>query len=209
MDTVPRTLIADDHRLVADALKELLAEHCEMVGTVLDGASLLAVALEQRPDLIIADLSMPGLSGVEAIGKLRSAGVTAKIIIVTMYGDPRVARQAIAAGASAFVAKQGAAEELVTAIRLVQQGGTYISPHIAERMADVAATEKPLATLTPRQREVLKLIARGLSAREIAATLHLSPRTVETHKYEIMRALGLRKTADLVRYATSIGLTLP
>lgn len=209
MDTVPRTLIADDHRLVADALNQMLAEHCEMVGTVLDGASLLAVALEQHPDLIIADLSMPGLSGVEAISKLRRAGVTSKIIIVTAYGDPRVARQAIVAGASAFVVKQSAAEELVTAIRVVLQGGTYISPHIAERMAKIAANEKPLATLTPRQREVLQFIAQGLSAREIAAALHLSPRTVETHKYEIMRALGFRKTADLLRYATSIGLILP
>jgi DNA-binding NarL/FixJ family response regulator len=209
MDTVPRTLIADDHRLVADALNELLAAHCEVVGTVLDGASLLAVALERHPDLIIADLSMPGLSGVEAIAQLRRAGVTAKIIILTQYGDPRVARQAIAAGASAFVVKQGAAEELVNAIRVVQQGGTYISPHIAERMAGVAATERPLATLTPRQREILQFIAKGYSAREIAEALNLSPRTVETHKYEIMRALGFRKTADLVRYATSIGLIQP
>lgn len=209
MDTVPRTLIADDHRLVADALNELLAAHCDVVGTVLDGASLLAVALERHPDLIIADLSMPGLSGVEAIAQLRRAGITAKIIILTQYGDPRVARQAIAAGASAFVVKQGAAEELVNAIRVVQQGGTYISPHIAERMAGVGATERPLATLTPRQREILQFIAKGYSAREIAEALHLSPRTVETHKYEIMRALGFRKTADLVRYATSIGLIQP
>jgi len=208
METVPRTLLADDHRLVADALNELLAEHCEMVGTVLDGASLLSVALERNPDLIIADLSMPGLSGVEAIGQLRHAGVTAKIIIVTMYGDPRVARQAIAAGASAFVAKQGAGEELLTAIRIVLKGGTYISPHIAERMASVPA-DLPLGTLTPRQREVLQFIAKGYSAREIAAALHLSPRTVETHKYEIMRALGFKRTADLVRYATSIGLFTP
>ena len=153
MDSVPRTLIADDHRLVADALNELLAEHCEMVGTVLDGSSLLSVALERRPDLIIADLSMPGLSG-----------------------------------------------------RLVLKGGSYISPHIAERMASTAATERPLATLTPRQREVLQFIAKGHSAKEIAVALNLSPRTVETHKYEIMRALGFRKTADLVRYATSMGL---
>jgi DNA-binding NarL/FixJ family response regulator len=209
MDSVPRTLIADDHRLVADALNELLAEHCEMVGTVLDGASLLSAALERRPDLIIADLSMPGLSGVEAVGHLRRSGVMAKIIIVSMYGDPRVARQAITAGASAFVAKQGAGEELLTAIRIVLQGGTYISPHIAERMATVGATEPPLATLTPRQREVLQLIAKGHTAKEIAAELSLSPRTVETHKYEIMRALGLRKTADLVRYAQSIGLSSP
>jgi len=209
MDPVPRTLIADDHRLVADALNELLAEHCEMVGTVLDGSSLLSVALERRPDLIIADLSMPGLSGVEAIGQLRRAGVTAKIIIVTMYGDPRVARQAIAAGASAFVAKQGAGEELLTAIRVVLKGGSYISPHIAERMASTSASERPLATLTPRQREILQFIAKGYRAREIAAALNLSPRTVETHKYEIMRALGIRKSADLVRYATSVGLGMP
>ena len=206
MDSVPRTLIADDHRLVADALNELLAEHCEMVGTVLDGSSLLSVAIERRPDLIIADLSMPGLSGVEAVGELRRAGVTAKIIIVSMYGDPRVAKQAIAAGASAFVAKQGAGEELLTAIRMVLKGGSYISPHIAERMASTAATERPLATLTPRQREVLQFIAKGHSAKEIAAALNVSPRTVETHKYEIMRALGFRKSADLVRYATSMGL---
>jgi len=206
MDSVPRTLIADDHRLVADALNELLAEHCEMVGTVLDGSSLLSVALERRPDLIIADLSMPGLSGVEAVGELRRAGVTAKIIIVSMYGDPRVAKQAIAAGASGFVAKQGAGEELLTAIRVVLKGGSYISPHIAERMASTAATERPLATLTPRQREILQFIAKGHSAKEIAAALDLSPRTVETHKYEIMRALGFRKSADLIRYATSMGL---
>ena len=206
MESVPRTLIADDHRLVADALNELLAEHCEMVGTVLDGSSLLSVALERRPNLIIADLSMPGLSGVEAVGELRRAGVTAKIIIVSMYGDPRVAKQAIAAGASGFVAKQGAGEELLTAIRVVLEGGSYISPHIAERMATTGVTERPLATLTPRQREVLQFIAKGHSAKEIAAALNLSPRTVETHKYEIMRALGFRKTADLVRYTTSMGL---
>jgi DNA-binding NarL/FixJ family response regulator len=209
MDSVPRTLLADDHRLVADALTELLAEHCEMVGTVLDGSSLLEVATEKRPDLIIADLSMPGLSGVEAIGQLRRVGVTAKFIIVSMYGDPRVAKQAIDAGASAFVAKQGAGEELLTAIRIVIEGGTYISPHIAEQMASAPASARPLAALTPRQRQVLQFIARGQSAKEIAAALHLSPRTVETHKYEIMRALGIRKTADLVRYATSIGLIVP
>ena len=97
----------------------------------------------------------------------------------------------------------------MTAIRVVLKGGTYISPHIAERMASVASSERPIATLTRRQREVLQLIARGHSAKEIAATLKLSPRTVETHKYEIMRALGFRKTADLVRYAASIGLITP
>jgi DNA-binding NarL/FixJ family response regulator len=206
MASVPRTLLADDHRLVADALHELLAEDCEMVGTAHDWATLVSLAIETRPDLIIADLSMPGLTGVEAIGQLRQADVKAKVIVLSMYGDPRVATQMIAAGASAFVAKQGAGEELLTAIDVVTHGGTYISPQIAQRVASFASSEPPLVTLTPRQREVLQFIAGGYSAREIAAALNLSPRTVETHKYEIMRALGFRKAADLVRYATSIGL---
>jgi DNA-binding NarL/FixJ family response regulator len=199
-------LLADDHRLVADALNELLGDDCDMIGTVHDWTGLVSIAIEKRPDLIIADLSMPGLSGIEAIGQLREAGVTAKIIILSMYGDARVATQVISAGASAFVAKQGAGEELLTAIGVVIDGGTYISPHIAQRITKLASAERPLVTLTPRQREVLQFIARGYSAREIAAALKLSPRTVETHKYEIMRVLGFRKTADLVRYATSIGL---
>jgi DNA-binding NarL/FixJ family response regulator len=199
-------LLADDHRLVADALNELLAEECDMVGTVHDWATLVALAIETRPDLIIADLSMPGISPVDAIGQLREAGVKAKVIVLSMYGDPRVAMQMIAAGASAFVAKQGAGEELLTAIDVVTHGGTYISQQIAQRVATLDRSERPLVTLTPRQREVLQFIAGGYSAREIAAALHLSPRTVETHKYEIMRALGFRKVADLVRYATSIGL---
>jgi DNA-binding NarL/FixJ family response regulator len=209
MASVPRTLLADDHRLVADALNELLAEDCDMVGTVHDWASLVSLAIETRPDLIIADLSMPGISGVEGISQLRQAGVTAKVIVLSMYGDPRVATQMIAAGAGAFVAKQGAGEELLTAIDVVTHGGTYISPQIAQRVAALDSAERPLVTLTPRQREVLRFIAGGYSAREIAAALHLSPRTVETHKYEIMRALGFRKVADLVRYATSIGLIGP
>ena len=192
----PRTLLADDHMMVAEGLNRLLADHCQMVGTVLDVTSLVEAAVDMQPDLIIADLSMPGLSGLDAITQLRARGVTSKIIILTMYADPRIAKEAIQSGAVGFVSKHAAGQELVTAIREVVGGGTYVSPQVAE----------PLAKLTPRQRQVLQLIAKGYRMREIAGALQVSPRTVETHKYEIMRVLGFKNTADLVRYATWLGL---
>jgi DNA-binding NarL/FixJ family response regulator len=181
----PRTLLADDHMMVAEGLNRLLADHCQMVGTVLDGTSLVEAAVDLQPDLIIADLSMPGLSGLDAITQLRARGVTSKIIILTMYADPRIAKEAIQSGAVGFVSKHAAGQELVTAIREVVGGGTYVSPQVAERIGGLPAAEKPLAKLTP---------------------LQVSPRTVETHKYEIMRVLGFKNTADLVRYATWLGL---
>ena len=206
MTVAPRTLLADDHVMVAEGLNRLLGEHCEMVGTVQDGTSLVESAVELQPDLIIADLSMPGLSGLDAITQLRGRGITAKIIILTMYADPRIAQEAIAAGAVGFVSKHAAGQELLTAIQTVLAGGTYVSPQVVERIGGLPITEKPLARLTPRQRQVLQLIAKGYRMREVAGALQVSPRTVETHKYEIMRVLGFKNTADLVRYATWLGL---
>jgi len=206
MTVAPRTLLADDHVMVAEGLNRLLGEHCEMVGTVQDGNSLVESAVELQPDLIIADLSMPGLSGLDAITQLRGRGITAKIIILTMYADPRIAQEAIAAGAVGFVSKHAAGQELLTAIQTVLTGGTYVSPQVVERIGGLPITEKPLARLTPRQRQVLQLIAKGYRMREVAGALQVSPRTVETHKYEIMRVLGFKNTADLVRYATWLGL---
>jgi DNA-binding NarL/FixJ family response regulator len=206
MIPAPRTLLADDHLMVAEGLNRLLAAHCQMVGTVLDGTSLVEAAVDLQPDLIIADLSMPGLSGLDAIGQLRARGVTAKVIILTMYSDPRIAKEAIAAGAVGFVSKNAAGQELVTAVEEVIGGGTYVSPQVTERLGGLPLNEKPLAKLTPRQRQVLQLVARGYRMREIAGALQVSPRTVETHKYEIMRVLGFKNTADLVRYATWLGL---
>jgi DNA-binding NarL/FixJ family response regulator len=206
MTVVPRTLLADDHMMVAEGLNRLLGEHCEMVGTVQDGTTLVEAAVELQPDLIIADLSMPGLSGLDAITQLRDRGVTAKIIILTMYADPRIAQEAIAAGAVGFVSKHAAGQELLTAIQTVLTGGTYLSPQVAERIGGLPVADKPLARLTPRQRQVLQLIAKGYRMREVAGALQVSPRTVETHKYEIMRVLGFKNTADLVRYATWLGL---
>jgi DNA-binding NarL/FixJ family response regulator len=206
MTVAPRTLLADDHVMVAEGLNRLLGEHCDMVGTVQDGATLVEAAVELQPDLIIADLSMPGLSGLDAIPQLRNRGVTAKIIILTMYADPRIAQEAIAAGAAGFVSKNAAGDELLAAIEEVLTGGTYLSPKVAERIGGLPVADKPLARLTPRQRQVLQLIAKGYRMREVAGALQVSPRTVETHKYEIMRVLGFKNTADLVRYATWLGL---
>jgi DNA-binding NarL/FixJ family response regulator len=206
MSAPPRTLLADDHVLVAEGLNRLLENHCEVVGTVADGHHLVAAAVELHPDVIIADLAMPGLSGLEVTAQLRALGVDAKIIILTMYSDARIAKEAIKAGAVGFVSKQAAGQELLTAIDNVMSGGIYISPPVADRIASLAMTERTANTLTARQRQVLQLIVQGYRMREIADALQVSPRTVETHKYEIMRILGFRNTTDLVRYASWLGL---
>jgi len=206
MSAPPRTLLADDHVLVAEGLNRLLEHHCEVVGTVADGHHLVAAAVELHPDVIIADLAMPGLSGLEVTAQLRALGVDAKIIILTMYSDARIAKEAIKAGAVGFVSKQAAGQELLTAIDNVMSGGIYISRPVADQIASLPMTEKTAVTLTARQRQVLQLIVRGYRMREIADALQLSPRTVETHKYEIMRLLGFRSTTDLVRYASWLGL---
>ena len=206
MSALPRTLLADDHVLVAEGLNRLLENHCEVIGTVADGNQLVTLAIELRPDVIIADLSMPGLSGLEATAQLRARGIEAKIIILTMYSDARIAKEALKAGAVGFVSKHAAGQELLTAIDNVLGGGIYVSRPVAERLVDLPEAEKAPVTLTSRQRQVLQLIAQGYRMREIATQLKVSPRTVETHKYEIMRVLGYRNTADLVRYAAWLGL---
>ena len=204
---LPRTLLADDHLLVAEGLNRLLEEHCNVVGTVANGNDLVAAAIDLQPDVIIADLSMPGLSGLEATAQLRARGLTSKIVILTMYSDARIAKEAFKAGAVGFVSKQAAGQELVTAIQQVLGGGIYVSRPVAEQMgSSVGAPEPAAVTLTARQRQVLQLVAKGYRMREIASALRLSRRTVEAHKYEIMRLLGFRNTADLVRYATWLGL---
>jgi DNA-binding NarL/FixJ family response regulator len=203
---LPRTLLADDHLLVAEGLNRLLEEHCNVVATVANGNDLVTAAIDLQPDVIIADLSMPGLSGLEATALLRARGLTSKIVILTMYSDARIAKEAFKAGAVGFVSKQAAGQELVAAIEQVLSGGVYVSRPVAEQMGSLTAPEQAAVTLTARQRQVLQFIAKGYRMREIASALRLSRRTVEAHKYEIMRLLGFRNTADLVRYATWLGL---
>ena len=203
-----RVLLADDHAIVAEGLATLLKGHFDLVGTVGDGSELIDAARQLRPDVVVADIAMPVLSGLEALRRLKAARSDAKVIFLTMHADAHLASEAFRAGARGYVLKQSAGEELIAAIREVLQGRTYLTPLITK---DVIATltestPQPAVKLTPRQREVLRLIAEGRRMKEIAAILELSTRTVETHKYEMMRVLGVESTAELVRYAIQIGL---
>jgi len=206
MSQVRRTtvLVADDHAIVTEGLVSLLREHdFDVVGAVGDGEKLVEAARRLKPDVIVTDLSMPGLSGLEALVKLKAAKVDSKVIVLTMHHDAARATQAIKAGASAFLLKESAGEELVTAIREALEGHVYLTPSVTKavisQMADARNNHAP--ELTARQLDVLRLIVKGQRMKEIATTLKLSTRTVETHKYEMMNALDLHSTAELVRYA--------
>ena len=197
-------LLADDHAIVKEGLVSLLKEHgFDVVGAVGDGLALVDAAKRLRPDVIITDVSMPKLSGLEALTRLTAADMPSKIIVLTMHNDAELATRALRAGASGFLLKEAAGEELVNAIRQVTQGRVYLSPAVTRdvinRIASPAARAEP--QITPRQRDVLRLMMLGQRMKEIAATLDLSPRTVESHKYEMMQVLGVRSTAELVRYA--------
>ena len=196
-------LIADDHAIVKDGLVSLLKDSYEVVGAVVDGQRLLDEARRLRPDVIVTDVSMPGMSGLDVMARLKADGVDSKVIVLTMHNDAEMAAQALRAGASGFLLKQSAGEELVTAIEQVLQGRVYLTPAVTrdvmERMANPDTPRG--AQLTARQRDVLWMIVEGRRMKEIAAALHLSTRTVESHKYEMMQVLGLHSTAELVRYA--------
>jgi DNA-binding NarL/FixJ family response regulator len=197
-------LIADDHAIVREGLVSLLKEHdFEVVGAVGDGEKLFEAALRLKPDVIVTDLSMPGLSGLDVLIKLKAERLDSKIVVLTMHHDAVRATQALKSGASAFLLKEAAGEELVTAIHEALQGHVYITASVTkaviDRMAESGA--RPSAELTPRQIDVLRLIVKGQRMKEIASHLNLSARTVETHKYEMMQALGVKSTAELVRYA--------
>jgi len=209
-------LLADDHAVVAEGLASLLRSDFEVVGTATDGAELVEAARRSRPDVIVTDLAMPGMSGLDALRRLRadgdgSAPSHAKVIVLTMHADPELAAEALRAGASGFILKHAAGAELVAAIRSVLRGKTYLSTELADdvlgRLAEPGAPRGQ--KLTPRQREVVRLLADGRTMKEVAASLGVSPRTVETHKYQIMEALGLGSTAELIRYAIEHGLTTP
>src|SRR5215510_506414 len=203
-----RVLLADDHTIVAQGLAGLLRDDFDLVGTVGDGKALIDATQRLRPDVIVADIAMPVMDGLEALHQLKAARINAKVIFLTMHADAQLATEALRAGASGYVLKHSAGEELIAAIWAALQGRTYLTPLIAQDViTSLMAPEKDATvTLTPRQREVLRLIAEGRRMKEIAATLQLSTRTVETHKYDMMRALGVQSTAELVRYAIHHGL---
>jgi DNA-binding NarL/FixJ family response regulator len=178
---------------------------------VTDGAQLLEAVRRLRPDVVVTDMVMPGLSGLDALRRLKADGLASRVVVLTMHADATLAAEALRAGASGFVVKSVAGSELVAAIQAVLRGKTYLSPQLAQDvLADLAEGKPPGgAKLTVRQREVLRLIVDGKTMKEVATILGLSPRTVETHKYQVMEALGLGTTAELVRYAVEHGLATP
>jgi DNA-binding NarL/FixJ family response regulator len=208
----PRVLLADDHAIVAEGLRLILEGDCQLVGTVMDGRALVQTALELRPDVIVSDISMPLLNGLDAVRQIRRANPVVKILILTMHWDAQLAAEAFRAGANGYLLKQSAGEELIAAIREVLTGRTYITPLIARDLMAVFLDAKtdpdgPRGSgVTPRQREVLQLVAEGKTMKEIARILGVSTRTAESHKYEMMQQLGIETTAELVRYAVKIGL---
>ena len=204
----PRVLLADDHVLVLEGFRRILQEHYELVGTVGDGYALLAAAKTVQPDIVILDISMPLLNGIDTAAQLKRVCPTTKIIIVTMHAGADYVRSAFEAGASAYVLKRSAVDELEQAIRAVLGGHSYITPLITKELVDVylsTPSEKPKG-LTPRQREVLQFLAEGRTAKEIASLLHITSRTVEFHKGQILDQLKLKTTADLIKYALTHGI---
>lgn len=204
----PRILVADDHALVLEGFRRILQEHYELVGTAGDGYALLAAAKTVQPDIVILDISMPLLNGIDTAAQLKKICPTAKIIIVTMHAGADYVRSAFEAGASAYVLKRSAVDELEQAIRAVLRGHSYITPLITKELVDVylsTASEKPRG-LTLRQREVLQFIAEGRTAKEIAILLKITSRTVEFHKGQILDQLKLKTTADLIKYALTHGI---
>jgi DNA-binding NarL/FixJ family response regulator len=208
----PRVLIADDHVLVMEGLRKILEAECEIVGAVEDGRSLLKVALELKPAIVLLDISMPLLNGVEAARVLVKTVPSAKLIFVTMHADATYVTQAFRAGASGYVLKRCASKELLFAIREVLKGRTYITPLIRKDMAgdiprSAVRTMDVVGELTGRQREVVQLVAEGHSVKEIATILHVSSKTVAFHKSNVVRRLGIRTTAQLTKYAIDHGIT--
>jgi len=206
----PRVLLADDHRMVTEGLKRVLSDDFELVGAVEDGQALLAAAKKLRPDVIVADITMPGVNGIDALHLLRKHNPEVKVVFLTMHQDRAYARRALAAGAAGFVVKHAASDELVMAIQAALKGKTFITPALAgDVLNDIrrGASEKNAdGTITPRQREILQLLSEGRSAKEIAQMLSISARTVEFHKYQMMETHGLHSSAELVHFAVKHGI---
>jgi len=207
----PRVILADDHAIVIEGLRRVLEPGFEIVNEVQDGRALVAAVESFRPDLIIADISMPLLNGIEAARQIRKFNRKVKIIFLTMHPDVTYAAEALRAGGSAYVLKSSAGAEIREAARAVFSGRSYVTPSINKALVQ-AQMERPgrqdevRFKLTSRQREVLQLIVEGRSSKEMAEVLHLSPRTIEFHKYRIMKELALRTTAELVQYAMKSGI---
>jgi len=215
MTAKPRVLLADDHSLVLEGLAKLVMEDCDLVGKVEDGRALIQAAQQLDPDVIVLDISMPKLNGLEAGRQLKKLLPSIKLIYLTMHADPVYAKEAFQIGASGFLLKRSAASELMQAIHAAMKGQYYVTPAIAKDFLSSLTQQAPPTsqvhanTLTPRQREVLQLIAEGHTTKEIAAMLNVSAKTIEFHRTQIIRELDLHSTAELTRYAIAHGLVSP
>lgn len=202
---LPRVLLADDHTLLVEAFRKLLEPQCEIVGTVGDGRALLNAAVALKPDVAVVDIGMPLLNGLDAARQLKQVLPDIKIVFLTMNEDPHLAVEAIGAGASGYLVKKSAASELFRAIQEALKRRCYVTPTIAKQMQEAFVQDpdwkNKRRTLTPRQREVVQLLAEGKSMKEVADILKVTPRTVAFHKYRVMEELRLKTTAELIQFA--------
>jgi DNA-binding NarL/FixJ family response regulator len=204
-------LLADDHRMVVEGLKTLLASEIELVGVVEDGAALVETARKLRPDVIVADISMPHLNGIDALAQLKRDDEDVRVVFLTMHQEVSYARRALEAGALGYVLKHSAPAELIAAIRAAMNNKTYVSPTLAGEVfqAIKRGPEKAsdlVASLNPQQRRILQMLAEGRSAKEIGRIMAISPRTVEFHKYRMMETLGMHTSAELLLFAIKQGI---
>jgi DNA-binding NarL/FixJ family response regulator len=202
---LPRVILADDHTILVEAFRKLLEPHCEIIATVSDGLALLESAANSNPDVVLVDIGMPLMNGLEAGLRLKQQMPRVKVIFLTMNEDSDLAAEAMRGGASGYLLKSSAATELIRAIQLAVKGKQYVTPQIArgiqQSFVNNPSPKQSAKSLTPRQREVVGLLAEGKSMKEVASVLHVTPRTVAFHKYRVMRELNLRTTADLIQFA--------
>ena len=206
-----RVLLVDDHAMFLDALASSLRQQVDVVGVARDGRSMIDLAKQQRPDVIVTDISMPGLNGIDAARIVRKEVSSARILFLSMHADLPLVEEAFRAGGSGYVLKICEVEELLKAIQCVARGSSYVTPLLPGDLISTLLTVSPRVggqgtTLTVRQREVLQLLAEGKTMKEVAVKLGISTRTTESHKYEIMRQVGVQTTAELIRYAVRIRL---
>ncbi len=205
-----RVMLADDHRIVAEGLQRLLEPEFELIGIVEDGRALIDSAADLKPDVIVADISMPEINGIDALEELKRIDPNVKVVFLTMHRKVAYAKRALDAGALGYVLKHSAPDELVLAVRAAAAGRTFVTSELTDELIRMLQSSKsgapePIEQLTLRQREILRLLLDGHSAKSIANRLDISPRTVESHKYSMMETLGVSTTAELIRFAFQSG----
>ena len=205
--TKARLLLADDHSITLAGMRSVIEHEYDVVGEVADGRSLVAAALKSRPDVIVLDIGMPMLNGIEAARQIKKAWPAAKLLFVTMHANLMYVRETMSSGASGYVLKTSAAEELLPALRTICEGGTYVTPDLQSSLSDWPHGRGSEASgLTARQREVLQLVAEGRSSKEVAKILGIAVKTAEFHRHQLMRRLGLGSIAELAAFAVREGI---